>query len=76
MTILPKTIKKLGTQTVHQVANPVTVSSGSSNPSNGKFFVPDTLTASIGTTVTWTNDYVTLHTVTSGSPQAGIWYRI
>jgi len=49
----------------------VTISPGSSVPSNGKFFVPDTLTVSKGTTVTWTNGDTTLHTVTSGNPEAG-----
>jgi len=51
--------------------NSVTISPGSSVPSNGKFFVPETLTVSKGTTVTWTNGDSTLHTVTSGSPEAG-----
>ena len=51
--------------------NSVTISPGSSFPSNGKFFVPETLTVSKGTTVTWTNGDSTLHTVTSGSPEAG-----
>ncbi len=49
----------------------VTISPGSSSPSNGKNFVTDTLTTSKGTTVTWTNGDSTLHTVTSGSPDAG-----
>ena len=49
----------------------VTISPGSSVPSNGKFFVPDTLTVSKGTTVSWTNGDSTLHTVTAGSPEAG-----
>ncbi|MGA9942514.1 MAG: plastocyanin/azurin family copper-binding protein [Nitrososphaeraceae archaeon] len=49
----------------------VTISPGSSSPSNGKFFVPDTLTVSKGTTVSWTNGDSTLHTVTSGSAEAG-----
>jgi plastocyanin len=51
--------------------NSVTISPGSSVPSNDKFFVPETLTVSKGTTVTWTNGDSTLHTVTSGSPEAG-----
>ena len=49
----------------------VTISPGSSVPSNGKFFVPETLTVSKGTTVSWTNGDTTLHTVTSGSPESG-----
>jgi len=49
----------------------VTISPGSSSPSNGKNFVPDTLNVKAGTTVTWTNGDTTLHTVTSGSPEGG-----
>jgi plastocyanin len=49
----------------------VTISPGSSVPSNGKFFVPETMTVSKGTTVTWTNKDTTLHTVTSGSAESG-----
>ena len=52
-------------------ATGVTISPGSSVPSNGKFFVPATLTVSTGTTVTWTNGDSTLHTVTSGSAESG-----
>ena len=60
-----------GNTTSASGGNSVTISPGSSVPSNGKFFVPDTLTVSKGTTVTWTNGDSTLHTVTSGSPESG-----
>src|SRR6476619_7069345 len=60
-----------GNTTSASGGNSVTISPGSSSPSNGKFFVPDTLTVSKGTTVTWTNGDSTLHTVTSGSPESG-----
>jgi nitrite reductase (NO-forming) len=60
-----------GNTTSAQGGNSVTISPGSSVPSNGKFFVPDILTVSKGTTVTWTNRDSTLHTVTSGSPESG-----
>jgi plastocyanin len=56
---------------INSVGASVTISPGSSSPSSGKFFVPQTLTVSTGTTVTWTNGDSTLHTVTSGSPTAG-----
>ncbi len=35
---------------------------------NGFKFTPDDLTVQAGTTVTWTNDEDSLHTVTSGTP--------
>jgi plastocyanin len=44
---------------------------GSSAPSNGKYFAPEAIAISKGTTVTWTNDDVTLHTVISGTPEEG-----
>ena len=44
---------------------------GSSSPSNGKSFDPASITVSAGTTVKWENKDSTLHTVTSGSAEAG-----
>jgi plastocyanin len=60
-----------GNATGASAGNSVTIAAGSSVPSNGKFFEPPNLTASKGTTVTWTNADSTLHTVTSGSAEAG-----
>jgi nitrite reductase (NO-forming) len=60
-----------GNTTSTSGGNSVTISPGSSAPSNGKFFVPETVTVSKGTTVTWTNGDSTLHTVTSGSAESG-----
>jgi plastocyanin len=60
-----------GNTTSASGGNSVTISPGSSVPSNGKFFVPETLTVSKGTTITWTNGDSTLHTVTSGSAESG-----
>jgi nitrite reductase (NO-forming) len=49
----------------------ITIVPGSSAPANGKSFDPASTTVSAGTTVTWTNDDTTLHTVTSGSAESG-----
>ncbi len=49
----------------------VAIAAGSSAPTNEKFYEPETQTVSKGTTVTWTNLDSTLHTVTSGSAEAG-----
>jgi len=44
---------------------------GSSKPNNGKFFDPKATLVYRGSTVVWTNQDETLHTVTSGSPESG-----
>ena len=64
-------VNMTGNATGASGGNSVTISAGSSVPSNGKFFVPETLTVSKGTTVSWTNGDSTLHTVTSGSAESG-----
>jgi plastocyanin len=46
----------------------VSIAPGSSNPSASQFYVPSEITVSSGTTVTWTNDDATIHTVTEGTP--------
>ena len=51
--------------------NEVEIVPGSSSPSNGKSFEPASITVSAGTTVKWENKDTTLHTVTSGSAEAG-----
>ena len=71
----------LGNDTIPVSVNAsVTIVPGSSSPSNSKFFVPNLLKVSTGTTITWTNDDLTsyksfeveqLHTVTSGSLESG-----
>ena len=48
----------------------VSIVPGSSNPSAAEFYVPPEITISAGTTVTWTNDDSTIHTVTEGGPPA------
>jgi plastocyanin len=49
----------------------VSIVPGSSAPSNGKYYAPETIAISKGTSVAWINDDVTLHTVTSGAPGEG-----
>lgn len=44
----------------------VSIVSGASVPTNGVFFDPPTVTSSVGSMVTWTNDDTVPHTVTSG----------
>lgn len=44
----------------------VSIVSGASLPTNGIYFDPATVTSSVGSMVTWTNDDTALHTVTSG----------
>ncbi len=48
----------------------ISIAAGSSNPSASQFYVPPEVTVSIETTITWTNDDSTIHTVTEGSPQS------
>lgn len=53
------------------IAN-VTISKGASTQAAGqKYFDPASLSAKVGTTVVWTNNDTTAHTVTSGDPSAG-----
>jgi plastocyanin len=46
----------------------ITIVPGSSSPNNPKFYDPSPANVAVGTTVTWTNNDSTLHTVYSGSP--------
>ena len=42
----------------------VSIAPGSSNPSASQFYVPREISVSVGTSVTWTNDDATIHTLT------------
>ena len=52
----------------------VSISKGASSPgceTTNECFVPDTVTVSVGGTVTWTNNDAAAHTVTSGTASDG-----
>ena len=46
----------------------ISIVPGASSPNNPKFYDPSPANVAVGTTVTWTNNDSTLHTVYSGSP--------
>ncbi|HEX7141005.1 MAG TPA: plastocyanin/azurin family copper-binding protein [Nitrososphaeraceae archaeon] len=49
----------------------ISMPAGAANPSNKEFYVPAETSVPTGTTVTWSNDDTTIHTVVQGSPQGG-----
>ena len=63
---------KYGMVYVHaQSSTSVSIVSGASSPSISKPYNPSPLTVKPGTSVTWTNNDSTIHTVTSGLPEQG-----
>jgi plastocyanin len=54
-----------------QTAASVSIVKGASSPSIAKPYEPSPLRLKLGTSVTWTNNDSTLHTVTSGLPEQG-----
>jgi plastocyanin len=55
--------------TVEPAQNNVSIPQGASSPgcdATDECFIPSSITVSVGTTVTWTNDDSAAHTVTSG----------
>lgn len=51
-----------------QTGTSISIVPGASAPNNPKFYDPATANITVGTTVTWTNNDATLHTVYSGTP--------
>src|SRR5919112_6741385 len=51
-----------------QTGTSISIVPGASAPNNPKFYDPSPANVAVGTTVTWTNNDSTLHTVYSGSP--------
>jgi plastocyanin len=63
---------KYGMVSVHaQSSASVSIVNGASSPSISKPYDPSPLTIKPGTSVTWTNNDSTIHTVTSGLPEQG-----
>ena len=54
--------------TTNATGTNISIVPGASSPNNGKFYDPSPANVAKGTTVTWTNNDSTLHTVTSGTP--------
>ena len=46
----------------------VEIVNGSSNPTNGQFYVSPEIQISSGNAVRWTNNDIAIHTVTEGNP--------
>jgi plastocyanin len=51
-----------------QTSTSTSIVPGASAPNNPKFYDPSPTNVAVGTTVTWTNNDATLHTVYSGTP--------
>jgi plastocyanin len=51
-----------------QTSTSISIVPGASAPNNPKFYDPSPANVAVGTTVTWTNNDATLHTVYSGTP--------
>lgn len=49
----------------------VEIVKGASDQNNGQFFVPAEIQISTGGTVNWTNNDITIHTATAGTPGQG-----
>ena len=63
---------KYGMVSIHaQSSTSVSIVNGASSPSISKPYNPSPLTVKPGTSVTWTNNDSTIHTVTSGLPEQG-----
>lgn len=60
-----------GENTPADLVTAVSIPVGASAPTNGEFYVPETVETVVGGMVTWTNDDTALHTATSGDAEAG-----
>ena len=71
LAILPHIVHPQQNLVYAQTTASVSIVQGSSSPSISKPYDPSPLTVKPGTSVTWTNNDSTIHTVTSGLPEQG-----
>jgi plastocyanin len=64
-------VNNMSTGTSTPSISTVSIVSGSSLPSNGEFYVPETVETTVGSMINWRNDDFGPHTVTSGDMTTG-----
>lgn len=64
-------VNNMSTGTNTPSISTVSIVSGSSLPSNGEFYVPETVETTVGSMINWKNDDFGPHTVTSGDMTTG-----
>jgi plastocyanin len=64
-------VTNMSTGTSTPSISTVSIVSGSSLPSNGEFYVPETVETTVGSMINWKNDDFGPHTVTSGDMTTG-----
>ena len=71
LVVLPQIVYVHQNLVYAQTTASVSIVQGSSSPSISKAYDPSPLTVKTGTSVTWTNNDSSIHTVTSGLPELG-----
>ena len=71
LVVLPQIVYVHQNLVYAQTTASVSIVQGSSSPSISKAYDPSPLTVKTGTSVTWTNNDSSIHTVTSGLPEKG-----
>jgi plastocyanin len=71
LVVLPQIVYVYQNLVYAQTTTSVSIVQGSSSPTASKPYEPSPLTVKTGTSVTWTNNDSSIHTVTSGLPENG-----
>lgn len=71
LVVLPQIVYVYQNLVYAQTTTSVSIVQGSSSPTSSKPYDPSPLTVKTGTSVTWTNNDSSIHTVTSGLPENG-----